>query len=191
MTRSRIFLVATLFFALCANAQIDKGNWMMGGSASFSNFKDVNNGTIISESTSLYINPNIGYFVIDKLAIGSNVGFLYFFPKGDVKVSTSYNISPFIRYYFLEKEKPINIFSEAGYGIELNSLSNNVGQRLNLKAGAVYFLNSSVGLEVALNYKNVKNNFNDLQNRGIYRYWFPNPFRERKVKIYSIKKGFT
>jgi hypothetical protein len=167
MKINKILFIATLFVAITSNAQIDKGNWMMGGSGSFSNYKSKSGGNTISETTSLSVRPNIGFFVMDKLAVGSGIGFLFFFPKGPVKSPTYYDISPFVRYYFLKKEKQINIFSETSYGIELNSLNSNTSQRLNLKAGTVFFLNGSVGIEVALNYSSQKDNQDSL-NRGIY-----------------------
>jgi hypothetical protein len=40
-------------------------------------------------------------------------------------------------------------------------------ENFNVKAGAVYFLNSSVGLEVALNYLNQKTT-GDIKNRAVF-----------------------
>jgi Outer membrane protein beta-barrel domain len=166
MKRSRFYLIAVLFIAFASNAQITKGNWMMGGSASFGNSKTTI-GEISGESTGFGLSPNVGYFIIDKLAIGTSGQFSYSFPSGNQRTIHSYTISPFVRYYFLEKEKQINIFSEAGYEIMRISNGDSKSDKLHLKAGAVFFLNSSVGLEVALNYSNQKTNDN-YQVRNIY-----------------------
>jgi hypothetical protein len=162
----RFFLITTLLVALISNAQITKRNWMMGGSASFGSSKSIS-GEISNKSTGFSFYPNVGYFLIDKLAIGTSGQFNYTFPSGNEKIYHSYTISPFIRYYFLEKEKTMNIFSEASYEIIRNSHSDSKADKLHLKAGAVFFLNSSVGLEVALNYLNQKTNEN-YQVRGVY-----------------------
>jgi hypothetical protein len=163
MKSSRIFLALILFFALASQAQISKGYWMMGGSGSLSNFKTKFDG-FSQDVTNFYISPNIGYFVIDKMNIGAS-GQLTF---SNTLSGPTYGLSPYVRYYFLEKEKQINIFSEVSYGFQKQTnTTSNLLQTFNLKAGTVFFLNSSVGLEVALNYLNQKNN-QDYQYRIIY-----------------------
>jgi hypothetical protein len=161
MKRSRIFLIAVLFIAFASNAQITKGNWMMGGSASFGSGYSTINGIDSTVSTGFSIFPDVGYFVIDKLAVGANTN-LQFLPS-----NIFYGFGPFIRYYFLEKEKPINVFSEVNYGIQGSNHSNDKIHNFNIKAGGVYFLNSSVGLEVALKYAKQMTTSIDYQTRGV------------------------
>lgn len=166
MKINKVLYIATLLIAVTSNAQIDKGNWMMGGSGAFGNFKTTSGGSS-STSTSITISPNIGYFFIDKLAIGTAGQYNYVFPKGGSKTISSNSVSPFIRYYFLEKEKQINIFSEARYEIMRMNHSNFKADTFLIKAGTVFFVNSSVGIEVALNYSTQKTNQN-FENRAIY-----------------------
>ena len=166
MKINKNLIAITLFFTILSNAQITKGNWMMGGSGSFGNYKTTSEG-ISNELTSLSIYPNIGYFVTDKLALGTSGQLSYIVPKSNQEAKPSYGISPFVRYYVLEKEKSINIFSEISYETLRNSLSNLKADKFKIKAGTVFFVNSSVGIEVALNYYNQKTN-DDYQNRGIY-----------------------
>jgi hypothetical protein len=168
MRKLKIILRLTILIAFTSNAQIDKGNWMMGGTAGFGSYKTTGGGSSSESSTSLGIAPNIGYFFIDKLAIGTAGQFTYHFPKkdGDRTISSN-NIAPFIRYYFLQKEKEINIFSEVRYEIMRMSHSDDKADTFLIKAGTVFFVNSSVGIEVALNYRTQKTNQN-FDNRGIY-----------------------
>ena len=166
MKINNLLFVATFFFTITSNAQITKGNWMMGGGASFGNYKNTS-GTSSAESTSIGLYPNVGYFAIDKLSVGASGEFTYIFDKGDTKTISSNSIAPFIRYYFLNNEKTINIFSEASYQIIRMNHSDFKADKFKIKAGTVFFLNSSVGLEVALNYSNQKTN-TDNQNRAIY-----------------------
>jgi hypothetical protein len=162
MKRSRFYLIATLLLGLCANAQITKGNWMMGGNAGFSSGKTIVNGISSEITNALFINPNIGYFFIDKLAVGTKSRLTFY------NISTNYDLGPFVRYYFLEKEKPINIFSEVNYRIQKNSQNDDFkAENFNIKAGGVYFLNSSVGLELALNYASQKTN-QDSEIRNVF-----------------------
>ena len=166
MKINKILFIATLLITFATNAQIDKGNWMMGGSGAFGNFKATSGG-ISSTNTSITISPNIGYFVIDNLSIGLAGQYRYTFEKGDTKTINSNSIAPFIRYYFLEKEKTINIFSEARYEIMRINHSDLKADTFLIKAGTVFFVNSSVGIEVALNYSTQKTNEN-FENRAIY-----------------------
>ena len=161
MKINKILFIATFLITLASNAQIDKGNWMMGGGANFGAYKNTSGG-IKGESRGIGIYPNIGYFVIDKLALGAS-GELGF----SSDTNTNYGISPFIRYYFLEKEKTINIFSEVSYGISRINKTDYNFQKFNLKAGTVFFVNSSVGIEVSLNYSSRKDNQDSL-NEALY-----------------------
>ena len=166
MKINKIFLVVTIFFAMSSNAQITKGNWMMGGSGRFGNYKITNSDESFN-TTQIGINPHIGYFIIDKLAFGTSAQVSITFFSNDSPIYKAYITSPFLRYYFFESEKKINIFSEVNY--EILRISNNVQKqdKFKVKAGVVFFLNSSVGIEVALNYSKQKSNL-DYENRGIY-----------------------
>lgn len=161
MKINKFYLLVTILFSLASNAQISKGNWMMGGGASFSHNQSTNNGNS-TEGTVLAVSPNVGYFFIDKLAVGTSGELAFTFAKNSNSATDSnyfsYGIGPFVRYYFLEKEKEINIFSEVSYAIHKINQTDSKLENFNVKAGAVYFLNSSVGLEVALNYLNQKVN---------------------------------
>jgi hypothetical protein len=161
MKISKIYLTIMLLLSLNTNAQISKRNWMVGGGASFAHNK-ITSGGSTNESNSVRIYPNLGYFVIDKLAIGSFAQF-----GTETKTDAVFGIGPFVRYYFLEKEKPFNILTEISYNLVRYNQSDLKYNTLNIKAGAVYFLNSSVGLEATLNYSNQKSNF-DYQNNSIY-----------------------
>lgn len=161
MKTNKLYLLVIILFSIISNAQIIKGNWMMGGAASFSHNKRTDyTGT--SELTSLDVTPNVGYFFIDKLAVGASAIFRYVIT--DENNNFNYGIGPFVRYYFLEKEKPLNIFSEVSYGFEKVNNGNPKIENFNVKAGVVYFLNSSVGIEAALNYLNQK--YSDAMYNG-------------------------
>jgi len=142
-------LATILFLALSfsANSQITKGNWMLGGDA---NFYYSNTSISTSSNYSIFINPNIGYFIKDRLAIGSQLGISF------NDSSTSLSLNPFIRYYLLKQDKKINYFTEAGFGYgaifskNTNSTYKTIGY--NIKAGSVFFLNDVIGLEFSLKY---------------------------------------
>ena len=81
---------------------------------------------------------------------------LTFLEPGSSSAFNSYSFGPFIRYYFLNQENRINLFSQINYdfgfgenGLDVKSSSNGYG----IKAGTVLFFNSSVGMEFLLGYR--------------------------------------
>lgn len=104
----KIFLAALLSAAcFTANAQTQQGDWFIGGAAGYSK-GSLNSDT--KESKTLVINPSIGTFVSNSLAIGISFGYT----KADTETryySSDYEfisknkgracaISPFVRKYW-------------------------------------------------------------------------------------------
>jgi opacity protein-like surface antigen len=137
-------LAIVSFFAVGAFAQIQKGNAMVGGSAGFQNGDD---------ATQVSLSPKVGYFVIDKLAIGASLD-VEFAKAGDDK-STSFGLSPFARYY-LTDGTPLKVFGEAGFGIARIKISGFddtfKSNQIGLGIGASYFLNDNVAVDAIFGY---------------------------------------
>jgi hypothetical protein len=165
----KLFFITAFLFTGVANAQITKGNWMVGGSGSFTSSKNTSTdgfdgNTSTWKQNTLQLIPNIGYFLTDKLAVGAAVNFNYYgSPDSDLKGTHSYGIGPFIRYYFLKPESRINVFAEASYHYGFTNQSVIGKFETNgyaFKAGPAIFLNSSVALECTLQYNYTKVNAN-------------------------------
>ncbi|WP_445956176.1 hypothetical protein [Yeosuana sp.] len=143
-------ILSILLFTLSVKAQITKGNWMFGGDAIIQGYKFKN-----SEKFNYYaeIFPKAGYFVIDKLVIGSEIGIF-------INSATFYtSFVPFTRYYLLSPEKTINPFIEGGLGFKNIKDKQDIDPTLTefmyqFKLGTSIFFTNSVGLNVTLNYKN-------------------------------------
>lgn len=156
----------SLFFLCIAiynygSSQITKGNWMIGGNGSFSSVKT--NSTVAAnyKQTSIQISPIIGYFVIDKLAMGLKPGYTYTKTlTGSSNYSlNAYSMGPFVRYYFLEAEKRVNILTEASYQYTISKVTDNPSSSNNgfsFLAGPVIYFNSSVGLEFTIGYSTTR-----------------------------------
>lgn len=152
------FIVFTTLFT--ANAQITKGNWMVGGSGTFYNSKAESNSSV-SEGMGINMFANVGYFPFDKFVVGLTPSVGYSKTKGNSNSSKGFGIGVFTRYYFLEPEKRINLFSHLEYNFFSNYFGDNKTSTNNnyiIKGGPVIYLNSSVGLELTLNYENSKSN---------------------------------
>ncbi len=161
-----LFFIASAFYNH-ADCQITKGNWMIGGAASFKSSK-YDFGGVSSKQTLVQLSGDVGYFIIDKFAIGLKLGYERTGingssnPLNNVNANT-YNIGPFARYYFLPAEKYVNIFSELSYQYGLMKTSQGASQNSNNFSGLVgcaAFFNSSVALEFTLGYSSYLYNNN-------------------------------
>ena len=149
------FLITSLiivFFTLTANSQIAKSNWMVGGDGNYS-IHTYNGVGLIS----LSINPDIGYFIKDKLVIGSNLNYIYY-GSSERSSSRTIGIGVFTRYYFLKPQKTFNLFSQVHYNYNnyksYTASSSTNFHKYGVKSGAVVFFTNSVGLEVSIQYDN-------------------------------------
>ena len=145
--------ITIVLFTITSNAQITKGNWMVGGSGSISSssYESTSSNSVNKgKSSGIQISPTLGYFLADKFAAGLSGGFGF----GTVEngsSGTSYTVGPFVRYYFLKPEKTVNIFAQIGTLFGGGSTDSKFSN-YSFKAGPVIYFNSSVGMEVTLNY---------------------------------------
>ena len=161
-TLQALTIIIIVLFTVSVNAQITKGNWMVGGSGSFSysktDSKNSNSGgtniNYVSKGIySISLEPNIGYFFLDRLAIGTKISYINGFVEGSKLDSEGMNLSfgPYARYYIFKDKNLINLFVEPSYyKFFSKGLGNSSGY--GLKSGLVIFLNSSVGFESSIAY---------------------------------------
>lgn len=155
------FLLLTIFvssLSFTSNSQITKSNWLVGGNGRIA-FGNQTTNTIDSKSIDIGLSSNAGYFFVDKFATGLRARLDYDKVKfsGGVSKTTQIGIGPFIRYYFLNPDNRVNLFSEAAYQyIHSTSNNGNTSDGSNayiFSSGPVFYFNSVIGLEVALNYE--------------------------------------
>lgn len=138
---TRSFLTAMVVFVLgqVASAQtVNKGAWMIGGSAGFKSDKPKG----ADATTTLNISPNVGYYLMDDLAIG--LGLTFADPS-----SGQNSLNPFARYYVFN---PVFVQAEVGLGLD-----DGAGTSFKASVGYSMFLNNSVALEPALFYSGREN----------------------------------
>lgn len=152
MKKTITILWICILLSLTAHSQITKGNWMVGGDASFSlNYTHYEYNEILpTHGFRGLISPGVGYFVIDKLAIGLKAD-LNLQPftnvSGKKETDISLNTGPFIRYYFLPADNIINIFGGAAYEHFFHNYAN-PANTYSVFAGPTFFFNSSVAAEL-------------------------------------------
>ena len=146
MKKMMLFSLLLLGGFSLANAQIEKGSLMLGGT-----------GTMFAFNVA----PNIGYFITDGLAVGAAVGLG--FSSNDIGNTNSFNFGPLARYYIALADSAIKPFATAS--INLGRATNNPDQgekttldnrSFLLGVGATYFLTKNIGLEAILGYNNMK-----------------------------------
>lgn len=174
-----LFFFIVFAITMTSNAQITKGNWLVGGDAfgSSTTYKYQANEDSEAGTDRIYeirINPNIGYFFIDKLAGGLQVN-LFFndfdASNGQGLKNHGYGLGPFVRYYFLNQEKRINVFAQANYSVrfgEKYQKDNAIdASGYGLQAGTVLFFNQSVGLELSLKYTSITIKSDDSKTNNL------------------------
>jgi hypothetical protein len=113
------FTLLLLFVVIASEvfAQIKKGQFLLGGSVRFESIKTDYSPYAMYKSNNIFISPDIGCFIINKLAGGLRIDFSSSNTKADTvgSHSTSTTFSPFIRYYLLQVSKKVNAFTEVSY----------------------------------------------------------------------------
>lgn len=170
--KTKIILAVAVFFVANSYAQITKGNWLVGGNASFSHTDNNSTSSSLFNNTTISFSPNLCYFISDKFCTGIKISSLQIkndYPSnsgsGSISYSTKsrfYSIGPLVRYYFLEKDNRVNLLIEGAYQYQLRkdiSPSSNSKMTANvflINAGPVIYFNSSVGIEFTIGYASQK-----------------------------------
>ncbi|UKT64195.1 hypothetical protein [Pedobacter mucosus] len=145
--------LATVLLAGTAQAQIQKGNVLVGG-----NLANINLGLDAPKIFSVDITPKAAWFIQDNVALGGYVNFGLQTAKNS-STTTSYGVGALGRYYAgsdVEILRHGRLFAEATVGIGGVNVSNGGGNTngLNLSVGPgfAYFITPNIGLETLLKY---------------------------------------
>ena len=161
MKKHYILIIFILFVSKVSIGQLEKGTWLLSGTVNFSastitNYPLASGGTKSSTNNLGFgLSPNVGFFVFDRIVIGLSPGFSW--NKSGSSSNDQFLIGPFIRYYFLQTDKPINIFTHISDQIGTSHVNNGSSLKSNvnnftLACGPVIYFNSSVGIEFTIGY---------------------------------------
>lgn len=146
-----VIISATTIVA--ANAQIQKGNVLVGG-----NLTNINLGLDDPKIFSVDITPKAAWFIQDNLALGGYVNFGLETAKNS-NTTTSYGVGALGRYYAGKDTEVLRhgrFFAEATAGIGGVNVSkgggNTNGLNLSVGPGFAYFITPNIGLETLLKY---------------------------------------
>ena len=188
--KSTLPLVVLILLTNPLKAQLDKGIWLVGGNGSFYSYTEKFSTPAYNQTakiTSVDLSGTVGYFIVDKFATGLRPNLTSYDSKvvsssvaGNVASTVGFQIAvgPFARYYFLNKEKPINLLADVGYQFGANIIRVTPTQRgkfngFSFMGGTAIFFNSTASVEILLGYKqrieSIENSPNayDRDKRGL------------------------
>ncbi len=152
----KLLLGMLLLVSAALSAQTMSGNWMVGGDAGFNSSTpkvELNGVSATGDAVStITIDPNIGYFIADNLAVGVNLSY-----KSVTKNGSDLGVGPFVRYYFVNLGESAKLFAHARF--DFGSHSPDTGSSVSstewgIGVGLAWFLNKNVALEGKVEYAN-------------------------------------
>lgn len=196
----KLTLIALLAFFGTANAQTEtastlptaKGNWIIGGSTNLgfnSNKVTQKSGdySVDGQKNSTFnVTPTVGYFVIDNLAVGLNLGYevqkqdaSYDFNQTAKVTNTVFSVIPSVTYFIEADSKAFPYISAgAGYAAIKTKIASTETQNDNFfvwggKAGLAYFITPSIAIDLGLNYQQLstkyEETFSTAENKVIFK----------------------
>lgn len=153
MKKLLLTLSAVAVLGLAANAQTEKGKFMLGGQVSYQgqSIKDSD-----AKSNEFSIIPNVGYFVADNIAVGTGIGYSWTENKNTTNTkntNSSFVLAPFGRMYS-NNEGPVKFFGQLtvpmAWGTqEVNGdkTATTANYGVELAPGVAYFPTSNLGIE--------------------------------------------
>ncbi|QPH40659.1 outer membrane beta-barrel protein [Pedobacter endophyticus] len=171
MKKLLLSLVAVAGLMYSANAQTEKGKFILGGNVGFNSTKV--EGAAKSD-VSFSIVPSAGYFVSDNFALGTGVGYTYNKQVSRLQLNEAFVVAPFGRYYVGLSDQ-FKFFGQLSVPMAFGNnkvvdLDGNVGEKyasttsigVNLAPGFAFFPTKRIGIEVSVsglsyNNLNVKN----------------------------------
>jgi len=158
----KLLLIKLTLFSYLSYGQTEQGKITLGLTSNL-NFSSLKVKDAEDPTNTLFINPKIGYFLIDDLSVGTII-MISSRTNGDFK-ERGLSIGPFARYYFLkEKIRPF-LQTEYLFGSTEESGGNNdfksTTETLILSGGAAFFINKYIAFDAQLSY------FTGIANREV------------------------
>lgn len=150
MKKIIIILLASILLANYAQGQLAKGTWMIGGNAALTTY-NTHSPLSTQNETSILITPAIGYFVMEKFAVGINPIYgLDAFKTNYIRYTTKqyYALGPFVRYYLLPADHIVNLFAGSSYQYTIGEPGNSIVNNYSFFIGSTAFFNSSAAIEI-------------------------------------------
>lgn len=191
---------AVALFGL-SNAQMTKGDWVISGDTGLG-FNNVTTTVKVGDQSvdgpkvnTFSISPSVGYFVIDKLAVGIELGYINATTKyqGLKSKTSSFSVMPTATYYFTNSSKLVPFLGAGiGYASAKNSGEANFmgmiasnetttdGLAWKVKGGVTYMATQSLGINLGVSYDQFSNK-ETIMNTDV----------KTNVKTFGVNVGFS
>jgi hypothetical protein len=156
-------LAILLLLCLCSEAQISKGDYLIGGNGSYKKTRIYFPNDESFRQTTLSLSPNVGRFFFNQIAAGLAVQYERYQtkrkvipPQGGTYGDAYWTFGPFARIYALRSGRKVNFLADGRMGWQYNrdisgpgrSASIYVGSSYQVFAGPALFLNRYVAMEL-------------------------------------------
>jgi len=151
-------ILAIAGLATTANAQIQKGNWMVGSSLLSSNF-----GLNTGGGYSIGLQPKAAYFVEDNVAVGGYVNLGIAKVTNGSPTEFTYGVGALGRYFLSPGEKGVDNllnhgrwFFEGNVGVggrNVENANSTTGLDFGVGPGYSYFITPNIGVEGLVKYQ--------------------------------------
>lgn len=191
---------AVALFGL-SNAQMTKGDWVISGDTGVG-FNNVTTTIKVGDQSlegpkvnTFSISPSVGYFVIDKLAVGIELGYINATTKyqGLKSKTSSFSVMPTATYYFANSSKLVPFLGAGiGYasvkssgqtnfmGMIASSETTTDGLAWKVKGGVTYMATQSLGINLGVSYDQFSNK-ETIMNTDV----------KTNVKTFGVNVGFS
>lgn len=162
LLKNILVFISAILLITNANAQPEKGNFLVSGKTDLSlSFLSLNSEKkneyyhLGGNSTNIEANPGIGYLITNGLAIGLQLNSKFSKSSNDTFWETTYILLPFARHYFGKDN--IKPFIQVAYGpghIKTGSSGNNNVKLTSFEsdAGLAVFIHRNIALEILIGY---------------------------------------
>lgn len=176
----KLLLAGAIALFGLSNAQMTKGDWVISGNTGMGFNNNTTTVKIGSSSTdgpkvnTFSVVPSVGYFVIDKLAVGIDLGYVNTTTKYEKAkfTNSTFSVMPTATYYFTNSSKLVP-FLGAGIGYasnkektSYNGINNGMydpilmqntetttdGLAWKVKGGVTYMATQSLGINLGVSY---------------------------------------
>lgn len=145
-----LFVTGLCLLTATSQAQIQKGNYLIGGDLASLHFGS-------GEYFNVDLEPKVAWFIKDNFALGGYVKFDLTTSK-DQSTETIYGVGPLARYYVNDPKTNVlkhgRLFFEGNVGIQGHNVSHAItnGLGFGIGPGYAYFITPNIGLETLLKY---------------------------------------
>lgn len=154
-----ISVLLTVLSLSCVFAQVSSGTKMIGGGVAFTSYNEETGASSDFKSSGFSLEPSLGYFVSENLAVGLNLGFESSIQDNGFSKErfSGFSVGPFARLYKFTSNDKFAFFGEAAvlFGSQKNDPdgpgeTKSSSLNFSISPGFAYFFNEKWVIDLKL-----------------------------------------